>query len=65
MRSSTLGGDRLTEAEYLSRSMENTLRGASAQARQVALAQLIGSLPRNEAAELGRLAEQVATERMR
>ena len=56
---------RLSEAEYLSRSMEHTLRGASAQARQVALAQLIGALPRNEAAELGRLAEQVATERMR
>jgi predicted transcriptional regulator len=55
---------RLTEAEYLSRSMEHTLRGAS-QARQVALAQLIGSLPRNEAAELGRLAEEVSTERMR
>jgi hypothetical protein len=31
----------------------------------VALAQLIGSLPRDEAAELGRLAEQVAAERMR
>jgi predicted transcriptional regulator len=56
---------RLTEAEYLSRSMEHTLRGASSQARQVALAQLIGSLPRTEAAELGRLAEEVATERMR
>ena len=56
---------RLSEAEYLSRSMEHTLRGASSEARQVALAQLIGALPRNEAAELGRLAEQVAAERMR
>jgi predicted transcriptional regulator len=56
---------RLSEAEYLSRSMEHTLRRASAEARQVALAQLIGSLPREEAAELGRLAEQVAAERMR
>jgi predicted transcriptional regulator len=55
----------LTEAEYLSRSMEHTLRGASAQARQVALAQLIGTLPRDEAAELGRLADEVAAERMR
>jgi hypothetical protein len=45
--------------------MEHTLRGASTQARQVALAQLIGTLPRDEAAELGRLAEEVATERMR
>jgi predicted transcriptional regulator len=56
---------RLSEAEYLSRSMEHTLRGASAEARQVALAQLIGTLPRSEAAELGRLAEEVAAERMR
>ena len=45
--------------------MEHTLRGASSEARQVALAQLIGALPRNEAAELGRLAEEVAAERMR
>jgi hypothetical protein len=29
------------------------------------LAQLIGTLSRDEAAELGRLAEQVAAERMR
>ena len=33
--------------------------------RQVAIAQLIGSLPRDEAAELGRLADEVAAERMR
>jgi BlaI family transcriptional regulator, penicillinase repressor len=56
---------RLSEAEYLSRSMEHTLRGASAQARQVALAQLIGSLPRAEADELRRLSEVVAAERRR
>ncbi|HEX7300790.1 MAG TPA: BlaI/MecI/CopY family transcriptional regulator [Solirubrobacteraceae bacterium] len=56
---------RISEAEYLSRSMEHTLRRASSEARQVALAQLIGSLPRDEAAELGRLADQVAAERMR
>lgn len=55
----------LSEAEYLSRSMEHTLRGASSEARQVAIAQLIGSLPRDEAAELGRLADEVAAERMR
>jgi hypothetical protein len=45
--------------------MEHTLRGASSEARQVAIAQLIGSLPRDEAAELGRLADEVAVERMR
>jgi BlaI family transcriptional regulator, penicillinase repressor len=55
----------LSEAEYLSRSMEHTLRGASSQARQVALAQLIGSLPADEAAELGRLAETISEERTR
>jgi len=55
----------LTEAEYPSRSMAHTLRGASSEARQVAIAQLIGSLPRGEAAELGRLADEVAVERMR
>ena len=44
--------------------MEHTLRGASTEARQVAIAQLIGTAA-NEAAELGRLAEEVATERMR
>jgi predicted transcriptional regulator len=55
----------LSEAEYLSRSMEHTLRGASSEARQVALAQLIGSLPADEAAELGRLAETISEERTR
>jgi predicted transcriptional regulator len=55
----------LSEAEYLSRSIEHTLRGATSEARQVAIAQLIGSLPRDEAAVLGRLADEVAAERMR
>ena len=58
-------GAALSEAEYLSRSMEHTLRGATTEARQVALASLIGSLPADEAAELGRLAEDVSRERMR
>lgn len=53
----------LTEAEYLSRSIEHTLRRATPDARQVALAQLIGTLPRDEAEELGRLAAAVAAER--
>jgi predicted transcriptional regulator len=58
-------GIALSEAEYLSRSMEHTLRGATTEARQVALAQLIGTLPADEAAELGRLADDVSRERMR
>jgi predicted transcriptional regulator len=55
----------LSEAEYLSRSMEHTMRSATPQARQVALAQLIGALPSDEAADLRRLAEEVSLERMR
>ena len=55
----------LAEAEYVSRAIERTLSRATSEARQVALAQLIGSLPRDEAAELGRLADEVAVERMR
>jgi BlaI family transcriptional regulator, penicillinase repressor len=58
-------GAALSEAEYLSRSIEHTLRGATTEARQVALASLIGTLPADEAAELGRLAEDVSRERMR
>ena len=58
-------GIALSEAEYLSRSIEHTLRGATTEARQVALASLIGTLPADEAAELGRLAEDVSRERMR
>jgi predicted transcriptional regulator len=55
----------LTEADYLSRSMEHTMRSATPEARQVALAQLIGALPEDEAADLRRLAEEVSLERMR
>ena len=58
-------GTALSEAEYLSRSIEHTLRSATTEARQVALASLIGTLPADEAAELGRLAEDVSRERMR
>ena len=54
----------LSEADYLSRSIEHTMRSATPQARQVALAQLIGSLPADEADDLRRLADEVATERM-
>lgn len=35
----------LSEAEYLSRSIEHTMRGATREARIVALAQLVGSSP--------------------
>lgn len=47
---------RLTESEYLSRSIERTLASASAPARQAALAQLIGGLDTGELADLKRVA---------
>lgn len=49
---------KLTEAEYLSRSIEHTLAFASADARQAALVQLISGLEREEVADLQRLAAE-------
>lgn len=46
---------KLNEAQYLSRSLERTLAGASLEARQVALTELIGGL---DADELERLSDQ-------
>jgi predicted transcriptional regulator len=51
---------KVTEAEYLSRSIERTLSGASADARQVALAELIGAMGSDELDELQRLAQEIA-----
>ena len=45
---------KLTEAEYVSRSIEETLAGASTHARQAAIAQLIGDLDRDEITALRR-----------
>lgn len=56
---------KVTEAEYLSRSIERTLATASADARQTALAQLIGGMGRDELDELQRLAEDVGKARGR
>lgn len=50
---------RLSEAEYLSKSIEHTLSGASSEARQVALAQLVGGLERKQLSELQKLAKQI------
>lgn len=50
---------RVSEAEYLSRSIEWTLAGASSDARQVALAQLIGRLEGDELTDLQRLAREI------
>ena len=56
---------KVSEAEYLSRSIEQALSGASADARQVALAQLIGDLDGEQLSELQRLAKEVGKARGR
>jgi predicted transcriptional regulator len=55
----------ISEAEYLSRSIERTLAGASQDARQAALAQLIGTLDRDEIAALRRRAREIEAKRRR
>ena len=50
---------KLSEAQYLSRTIKQTLAGASPDARQAALAQLISGLGDNERADLQRLTEEV------
>ena len=54
---------KVTEAEYLSRTMRHAMAGASAEARQAALAELLGSLSASEASEVRRLAD--AADRVR
>jgi predicted transcriptional regulator len=56
---------RLSEAEYLSRSIARTLAGASSDARQAALAQLIGNLDESEVNDLRRLAAEMGGKRRR
>ena len=54
---------RLSEAEYVSRSIETTLAGASSEARQAVLAHLVGSLDGSELAELRKLARRSKEQR--
>lgn len=54
---------RLTEAEYLSRSISQTLAGASMDARQAALAQLVGGLKESELSDLRQLARDMKRRR--
>ena len=54
---------RLSEADYLSRSIETTLAGASNEARQAVLAGLVGGLDKTELSELQTLAKDVARRR--
>jgi predicted transcriptional regulator len=54
-----------SEAEYLSRSISQTLAAASSDARQAALARLIGGLGKGELADLQQLASQMGEKRRR
>jgi predicted transcriptional regulator len=54
---------RVSEAEYLSRSIAQTLAGASMAAREAALAQLIGGLDDDEVTDLRRLAREMNEKR--
>jgi len=54
---------KLSEAEYVSRSIANALAGASAGARQAALAQVLGNLRDDERSELQKLARRAAKQR--
>jgi predicted transcriptional regulator len=54
-----------SEAEYLSRSISQTLASASMDARQAALARLIGGLDEGELEDLQRLAKEMGKTRRR
>ncbi len=53
----------ITEAEYLFRSIDQALAGASTEARQSVLAGLVGNLDRSELTRLRQLARQVHSKR--
>jgi predicted transcriptional regulator len=53
----------VSEAEYLSRSIAQTLAGASMAAREAALAQLIGGLDDDELSDLRQLAREMNEKR--
>jgi predicted transcriptional regulator len=55
----------LSEAQYLSRTIQSTLSGASADARQVALAQLLGGLKEGELSDLQQIARSIEEQRKR
>lgn len=56
---------RISESDYVARSIERTLAGASAQARQTALAQLLGGIDGGEFTDLQRLAGEIEEKRKR
>jgi predicted transcriptional regulator len=54
---------KISEADYLSRTIARTLAGASSDARQAALARLIADLDKGELTEVQKLARDVAGKR--
>ena len=54
---------KVSEADYLSKSIARTLAGASSGARQAALARLIAELDQGELSELQRMARDVSGKR--
>ena len=54
---------RLSEADYVARSVDSTLAGASTEARQAVLANLIGRLDKSELSELQALAREIGGKR--
>ena len=56
---------RVSEAQYVSRSIESALAAASSEARQVALAHLIGTMDRAQLSDLQKLARQTEQGRRR
>jgi len=54
---------KVSEADYLSRSIARTLAGASSGARQTALARLIADLDKRELSELQQIARDVGAKR--
>ena len=53
----------MSEADYLTRSIRRSLAGASSEARETALAQLIGGLEKSELTELTKRAREIARRR--
>ena len=56
---------RIAEAEYLSRAIQQQLSSASSDARQAAIAELIGSLEGDELSEIRRIAKRTERQRRR
>ena len=55
----------VSEADYLSRTIRHTLAGASNDARQAALANIIGGLDARELSEVQKLAKEAGSRRRR